>query len=122
MNDAAKWGLFDLLKTLDTVHDGQFHAEFSRIAQGLGLELPAVAPPPDPDVPDSEDEADNEQESEQDRVYRFLAGQAEPVSLARIVAELEIRRWTVTSILYRLQRKGRLEHAGHDAWQIRSAG
>jgi hypothetical protein len=24
MTDAAKWGLFDLLKTLDTVHDGQY--------------------------------------------------------------------------------------------------
>ena len=48
MNDAAKWGLFDLLKALDTIHDGQHHEVFRRIAEGLNLALPALPPPPDP--------------------------------------------------------------------------
>ena len=49
MNDAAKWGLFDLLKALDTIHDGQHHEVFRRIAQDdLNLALPALPPPPDP--------------------------------------------------------------------------
>ena len=61
-------------------------------------------------------------ESEQDRVYRFLSAQTEPVGLARIIAELGIKRWTVTSILYRLLKRGSVEHAGRDAWQVRSAG
>jgi Mn-dependent DtxR family transcriptional regulator len=61
-------------------------------------------------------------ESEQDRVYQFLSAQTEPVALARIIAELGIKRWTVTSILHRLLKRGSVEHAGRDAWQIRSAG
>jgi hypothetical protein len=121
MPDATKWALFDLLKVLDTVHGGQLHSEFSRIAQGLGLELPSVAPPPDP-APDSEDEADGEQESEQARVYEFLAAQTEPVGLARIVAGLRIKRWTINSALYRLLKNGSVEHVGHDAWRVRGAG
>jgi hypothetical protein len=44
------------------------------------------------------------------------------VTLARIIAELGIKRWTVTSILYRLLKRGSIEHAGRDTWQIRSAG
>jgi hypothetical protein len=130
MPDATKWSLFDLLKTLDAIHAGEFHDEFARAAQGLGLELPVVALPPDPRIehgagsaPDGEDEIDGEvPESEQDRVYQFLAAQTEPVSLAKIIAELGVKKWTVTNALYRLRRKGRVEHAGHDAWQIRSAG
>jgi DNA-binding IclR family transcriptional regulator len=51
-----------------------------------------------------------------------FSAQTEPVALARIIAELGLKRWTATSILYRLQRMGSIEHAGHDAWQIRSAG
>ncbi len=119
--DAAKWSLFDLLKTLDAIHAGEFHAEFARAAQGLGLELPVVAPPPDP-APDSEDEGDGEQESQQDRVYEFLAAQTEPVGLARIGASLGIKRWTINSALYRLLKKGSVEHVGHDAWRVRGAG
>ncbi len=116
--DAAKWSLFDLLKTLDTIHAGEFHDEFARAAQGLGHELPAVAPPPDP-APDSEDEIGGEvPESEQDRVYQFLAAQTEPVGLAQIVAGLGIKRWTINSALYRLLKKGSVEHVGRDAWKI----
>jgi hypothetical protein len=63
--DAAKWSLFDLLKTLDAIHAGEFHDEFARAAQGLGLELPVVALPPDP-APDSEDEAAGEATDETD--------------------------------------------------------
>ena len=49
MADAAQWGLFDLLKVLDAIHGGQHHEAFQRIAEGLGLALPAVATPaPDP--------------------------------------------------------------------------
>ena len=51
MSDAAKWSLFDLLKALDTIHNGQHHEVFWRIAQGLNLELPALPPPPDPIPP-----------------------------------------------------------------------
>ena len=58
-------------------------------------------------------------ETEQDKVYRYLLEQAEPVKLSQIVAELGIKKWTVSSILYRLLRKGAVEHAGHDAWQLR---
>jgi hypothetical protein len=115
--DAPKWGLFDLLKVLDTLYDGQYHTEFVRIAQGLGLELPAVAPPPDQD-PDSEDEGDGEQESQQDRILEFLGSQTEPVTLGRIVAELNANRWTVNSTLHRLLKKGNVEHVGRDAWKI----
>ena len=88
-----------------------------RIAQGLGLELPSVALPPDPS-PDSEDEADGEQESQQDRVLQFLASQTEPATLGRIVAELNANRWTVNSTLHRLLKKGNVEHVGRDAWKI----
>jgi hypothetical protein len=63
--DAAKWSLFDLLKTLDAIHAGEFHDEFARAAQGLGLELPVVALPPAP-APDSEDEAAGEATDETD--------------------------------------------------------
>jgi hypothetical protein len=118
MNDAAKWAVFDLLKALDVIFTGRHHEKFARITEGLGLELPVVAPPPDP-APDSEDEAAGEQESEQDRIYQFLLAQTEPVSLARIITELGLKRWTATGTLNRLQRKGRIEHPGHDAWQIR---
>jgi hypothetical protein len=52
MNDAAKWGLFDLLKTLDAIHGGQHHEEFQRAAEGLGLVLPIVAPPAPSPAPD----------------------------------------------------------------------
>ena len=127
MSDAAKWSLFDLLKTLDSIHAGEFHDEFARAAQGLGLELPAVAPPPDPasgsEETDSEadNETDGEQASEQDRVYEFLAGQTEPVSLAKIIAELGLKKWSATSSLTRLQRKGLIQHAGYDAWRARDA-
>jgi hypothetical protein len=34
--DAVKWALFDLLKSLDALHGGQYHEGFQRIAQGLG--------------------------------------------------------------------------------------
>ena len=57
--------------------------------------------------------------AQQDRIYQFLAAQTEPVSLAQIIAELGLKSWTATSTLNRLQRKGRIEHPGHDAWQIR---
>jgi hypothetical protein len=157
MSDAAKWGLFDLLKALDAIYGGQHHEVFRRIAEGLGLALPALPPPPPDPALGGEAEADSEadscakgclkdppavlsrdrgqrhgqisggvpevkRESEQDRVYRFLSAQTEPVALAQIIAELGIRRWTVTSILYRLLKRGSIEHAGRDAWQIRSAG
>ena len=51
MNDAAKWGLFDLLKALDTIHGGQHHEVFTRIAEGLNLALPALPPPPPDPAP-----------------------------------------------------------------------
>jgi hypothetical protein len=60
MNDRARWGLFGLLRLLDVIHHGEFHAQLAQIAtQDLGLELPAVPPPPDP-APGGE--ADNEAE------------------------------------------------------------
>jgi len=65
MNDRARWGLFDLLKTLDTFHAGELHGEFVRIAQGLGLELPVVAPPLD-STPGYEAEAAGEVAGEAD--------------------------------------------------------
>jgi hypothetical protein len=65
MNDAAKWSLYDLLKTLDSIYAGEFHAEFARAAQTLGLELPPVAPPPDP-ASGGEGEADGEAADETD--------------------------------------------------------
>jgi hypothetical protein len=55
-------------------------------------------------------------------VYRFLAAQTEPVGLARIVAELGIKRWTVNSVLYRLLKRGNVEHPGRDVWRARSTG
>jgi hypothetical protein len=126
MNDAvnAKFGLFGLLKLLDRYQGGELHDELAAIARDLGLELPAVAPPPDPRVEhgagsDGEAEAAGEvSESEQDRVLQFLATQPEPVSLAGIVAELNANRWTVNSTLHRLLKKGSVEHVGHDAWKI----
>jgi hypothetical protein len=48
VNDAAKWMLFDLLKALDVIHDGQHHEVFARIAEGANLVLPVLPPPPDP--------------------------------------------------------------------------
>jgi hypothetical protein len=113
LNDPVRWAVIDLLKALDRSHGGREHAELLRIAQTLGVEIPPVAP---------EDEADGEQESEQDRIHEFLGRQPGPVTLARIIAELGVKKWTATNALYRLQRKGRVEHAGHDAWQIRNAG
>jgi hypothetical protein len=59
MSDAAKWMLFDLLKALDIIHSGQHHETFARIAEGLGLALPVLPPPPDP-APDSADEVAGE--------------------------------------------------------------
>jgi hypothetical protein len=115
MPDAAKWSLYDLLKTLDAIHGGEYHAEFARAAQTLGLELPATSPPLDP-APDSE--ADGEQESQQGRVLQFLGSQTEPATLGRIVAELNANRWTVNSTLHRLLKKGNVEHVGRDAWKI----
>ena len=58
-------------------------------------------------------------ESEQDRVLRFLAAQTEPVGLSRIVVELGIKRWTVNSVLYRLLKRGSVEHPGRDVWRAR---
>ena len=68
MPDAAKCALFDLLKTLDSVHNGQHHASFARVAQGLGLELPAVATPAPDQAPDQDPggEAANEAGGEAD--------------------------------------------------------
>jgi hypothetical protein len=120
MSDLAKWELFHLLKVLDSIHDGQYHSEFARIAEGLGLELPAMAPPSDP-VPDGEDETAGEVLASE-RICQFLESQTEPVSLAKIIAELDLRRWTATGTLNRLQRQGRVEHPGYDAWQIRKPG
>ena len=114
----AKFAIFDLLKTLDTFHDGELHGEFKRIAEGLGLELPAMAPPSD-QASDGEAEADGvDPSSQQERVLQFLASQTEPVSLAQIVAELNANRWTVNSTLHRLLKKGNVEHVGRDAWKI----
>ena len=70
MSDAAKWGLFDLLKVLDAIHGGRYHEAFARVAQDLGLALPAVPPPPDP-VPAIADEAGGEM-AEQDTHGRWI--------------------------------------------------
>jgi Mn-dependent DtxR family transcriptional regulator len=51
----------------------------------------------------------------------FLAAQTQPATLARIIAELGLKRWTTTSALHRLQRQGRIEHPGYDAWWVRGA-
>ena len=122
MNDAvsAKFAIFDLLKVLDTFHDGELHGELKRVAAGLNLELPAMAPPPD-QGPDGEAETDGEVLASE-RICQFLESQTEPVSLAKIIAELDLRRWTATGTLNRLQRQGRIEHPGYDAWQIRKPG
>jgi hypothetical protein len=122
LNDPVRWAVIDLLKMLDRSHGGREHAELLRIAQTLGVEIPPVDLVPDP-APDGEAEADGEvPESEQERVYQFLAGQTELVGLARIVAGLGIKRWTINSALYRLLKKGSVEHVGHDAWRVRGAG
>jgi hypothetical protein len=124
MTDAVsvKFAVFGLLRVLDSFYAGELHDEFKRIAEGLNLELPVAAPPPVGQDTDGEAEGEVASEaegSEQDRVYQFLAAQTEPVSLARIITELGLKRWTATGTLNRLQRKGRIEHPGHDAWQIR---
>jgi hypothetical protein len=110
MNDGPKWATFALLKTLDSFYAGELHDEFAAISSLLGLELPALPP---------EDEANDEQESQQDRILQFLAAQTESVSLARIITELGLKKWTATSSLTRLQRKGLVQHAGYDRWLIR---
>ncbi len=51
-------------------------------------------------------------------MLQFLATKTEPATLGRIVAELNANRWTVNSALYRLLKKGNVEHVGHDAWKI----
>jgi hypothetical protein len=117
MNDGPKWATFALLKLLDSVHGGELHDEFAAIAGLLNLELPATAPPPD-QAPDGEAEADGEAQASE-RICQFLENQTAPVSLAKIIAELDLRRWTAVGTLGRLQRQGRIEHPGHDAWQIR---
>jgi hypothetical protein len=78
INDAvnAKFGLFGLLKTLDVIFAGQHHETFQRIAEGLGLALPALPPPPDP-APDGEDEvagggADNQVGAGRDAYGRWI--------------------------------------------------
>lgn len=38
--DAVRWALIDLLKLLDAIYGGQYHAEFARIAGTLGVEIP----------------------------------------------------------------------------------
>jgi hypothetical protein len=113
MNDGSKWATFALLKTLDSFYAGELHDEFAAISSLLGLELPVLPP---------EAEANGEQESQQDRILQFLAAQTEPVSLARIIAELGIKKWSATSALYRLQRQGRIEHPARDCWQILKPG
>ena len=123
LNDPVRWAVIDLLKTLDRSHGGREHAELLRIAQTLGVEIPPVDPGPDP-APDGEEtdgEAEGNGQGSEDRVYRFLAAQTEPVGLARIIAELGLKKWTATSSLTRLQRKGLIQHAGHDAWRVRGA-
>jgi hypothetical protein len=67
MNDVVntKFGLFALLRTLDVLHGGEAHDEFSRIAADLGLQLPALPP---------EAEADGEQESQRDTHDRWADG------------------------------------------------
>jgi hypothetical protein len=76
MTDGTKWTTFDLLKALDIIFDGQHHATFARITEGLGLVLPALPPPPDP-APDGEDEvvggeADNEVGAGRDAYGRWI--------------------------------------------------
>src|SRR5215469_17477549 len=88
LNDPVRWAVIDLLKTLDRSHGGREHAQLLRIAQTLGVEIPPVDPGPDP-APDSEEtdgEAEGNGQGSEDRVYRFLAAQTEPVGLARIGA------------------------------------
>jgi len=120
LNDPIRWAVIDMLRALDRFHDaGELHAEFVRIAGTLGIELP-VAPPPDP-APDGEIEAEGNGQGSEDRVYRFLAAQAGPVGLGQIIAELGLKKWTATSSLTRLQRKGLIQHAGYDAWRVRGA-
>jgi len=124
LNDPVRWAVIDLLKTLDRSHGGREHAQLLRIAQTLGVEIPPVDPGPDP-APDGEEtdgEAEGNGQGSEDRVYRFLAAQTEPVGLARIGASLGIKRWTINSALYRLLKKGSVEHVGHDAWRVRGAG
>ena len=50
MNDPVKWGLLDLLRILDGIHGGRWHAEFARIAATLGVILPM------PPVPSEDDD------------------------------------------------------------------
>jgi hypothetical protein len=115
MSDGPKWATFALLKLLDNVHGGELHDELAAIAGLLNLELPVLPPPPD-----GEDEAGAAGEAQaSERICRFLENQTAPVSLAKIIAELDLRRWTAVGTLGRLQRQGRIEHPGHDAWQIR---
>jgi hypothetical protein len=116
MTDAVKtkFATFDLLKALDVIFGGQHHETFARIAEGLGLQLPVMAPPPDQGS-DSEDEAAGEVP---DRICDFLAAQTEPVGLAQIVAGLNANRWSINSALHRLLKKGSVEHVGRDAWKI----
>jgi hypothetical protein len=40
MDDSVKWAFLDLLKLLDVIHDGEWHEDLQRIAEGLGVELP----------------------------------------------------------------------------------
>ena len=117
VNDVVntKFAVFALLKLLDRYQGGELHDELAAIARDLGLELPVLPPPPD-----GEDEAEAAGEAQaSERICQFLESQTAPVSLAKIIAELDLRRWTATGTLNRLQRQGRIEHPGHDAWQIR---
>jgi hypothetical protein len=59
------------------------------------------------------------QETIQSRIFNYLREQQEPSSVNEIVGELQVKKWTVITILGRLKKRRAVEQAGRGKWQVR---